>query len=37
MDDPQGFLADCGWQATLSAPGAPEANHVRSKWRQRYE
>jgi hypothetical protein len=29
MDDPQGFLAARGWQATLTPPGAPEANYGR--------
>ncbi|MFN2168954.1 MAG: class I SAM-dependent methyltransferase, partial [Anaerolineae bacterium] len=29
MDDPAGFLADRGWQATLTPVGAPEANHGR--------
>jgi methyltransferase (TIGR00027 family) len=29
MDDPEGFLAERGWKATLSQAGAPEANHGR--------
>ena len=29
LDDPAGFLAAHGWKATLSAPGAPEANFGR--------
>ncbi len=29
MDDPVGFLAERGWQATLTQAGAPDANHGR--------
>lgn len=29
MDDPQGFLAKRGWQASLSQAGAPDANYGR--------
>jgi len=29
MDDPAGFLADRGWQPTLTPVGAPEANYGR--------
>ena len=29
LDDPQGFLAERGWQATLTPIGAPEANYGR--------
>lgn len=29
MEDPVGFLAERGWQATLSQAGAPDANHGR--------
>ncbi len=29
MDDPEGFLAERGWQANLSQPGAPDANYGR--------
>jgi len=29
MDDPEAFLAGHGWQAALTAPGAPDANHQR--------
>lgn len=29
MDDPVGFLADRGWQATLSQAGQPDAHHGR--------
>jgi hypothetical protein len=29
LDDPVGFLAARGWQATLSQAGEPDANHGR--------
>ena len=29
MDDPVRFLADRGWQATLTQAGQPDANHGR--------
>jgi len=29
MDDPQGFLGERGWKASLSQPGAPDANYGR--------
>jgi hypothetical protein len=29
MDDPEGFLAERSWKATLSQADAPEANHGR--------
>ena len=29
MDDPEGFLASRGWQATLTQAGQPDANHGR--------
>lgn len=29
MDDPQGFLANRGWESTLTQAGAPDANHGR--------
>jgi methyltransferase (TIGR00027 family) len=32
MDDPAGFLAARGWQATLTQAGAPDANHGRWTW-----
>ena len=32
MDDPVGFLAACGWRATLSQAGAADANHGRWTW-----
>ena len=31
LDDPQAFLAERGWQATLTQAGQPDANHDR--WR----
>jgi len=29
LDDPAGFLAERGWQATLTQAGQPDANHGR--------
>lgn len=29
LDDPEGYLAGLGWSATLSQPGAPDANYGR--------